>query len=82
MSDTVAVGRSAPDFTLPGTDGTAPPSDGTGMHFAMVSPAGLFDLATPSHPITGDDTWHHVAVTSTAPWPRVSFTRATSRYPH
>jgi hypothetical protein len=40
--------------------------DGTnqhGMHFAMVSPGGIFDIATTSPPIAGDDTWHHVAVT-------------------
>lgn len=34
-----------------------------GMHFAMVSPGGVFDMFTPTPPIAGDDTWHHVAVT-------------------
>jgi hypothetical protein len=34
-----------------------------GMHFAMVSPGGVFDMATDTPPIAGDDTWHHVAVT-------------------
>jgi hypothetical protein len=33
------------------------------MHFAMVSPGGVFDMATDTPPIAGDDTWHHVAVT-------------------
>jgi hypothetical protein len=39
------------------------PSDGTGMHVGMTSPAGTFDMATTSPPISGDNTWHHVAVT-------------------
>ena len=39
------------------------PTDGTGMHFAMVSPNGVFDLVSPSAPVAGDDTWHNVAVT-------------------
>jgi hypothetical protein len=39
------------------------PSDGKGMHFAMVSPKGVLDMVTPSAPVPGDDTWHHVAVT-------------------
>ncbi|MCE9578312.1 MAG: LamG domain-containing protein [Deltaproteobacteria bacterium] len=39
------------------------PTDGTGMHFAMVSPAGLFDLVTPTVPLAADAQWHHVAVT-------------------
>jgi len=34
-----------------------------GMHFAMVSPGGIFDMATATPPIAGDDTWHHAAVT-------------------
>lgn len=38
------------------------PSDGAGMHFAMVSPHGAFDLVSPTVPFT-DDEWHHVAVT-------------------
>jgi hypothetical protein len=33
------------------------------MHFAMVSPGGIFDMVTATPPITADDTWHHVAVT-------------------
>ena len=32
------------------------------MHFAMVSPHGVFDLVSPTVPFT-DDAWHHVAVT-------------------
>jgi Concanavalin A-like lectin/glucanases superfamily len=39
------------------------PTDGAGMHFAMVGPNGAFDMVAPSAPIAGDDTWHHVAVT-------------------
>ena len=39
------------------------PTDGTGMHFAMVSPAGVFDLVSASPPVAADDTWHNVAVT-------------------
>jgi Concanavalin A-like lectin/glucanases superfamily len=39
------------------------PTDGTGMHFAMVAPSGVFDLVTPTEPIPADDAWHHVAVT-------------------
>lgn len=39
------------------------PSDGAGMHFAMVAPTGVFDLISPTVPFAGDDTWHHVAVT-------------------
>lgn len=39
------------------------PNDGTGMHFAMKSPAGTFDLATTTPPIAADSTWHHVAIT-------------------
>ena len=38
------------------------PTDGTGMHFAMVSPNGVFDLVSPTAPIK-DNNWHHVAVT-------------------
>lgn len=38
------------------------PTDGTGVHFAMVSPAGLFDLVTTA-PMAADSMWHHVAVT-------------------
>ncbi|HVK72767.1 MAG TPA: LamG domain-containing protein [Kofleriaceae bacterium] len=41
------------------------PTDGAGMHFAMVSPSGLFDLVAPA-PFPGDGTWHHVAVTMDA----------------
>jgi len=42
------------------------PSDGAGMHFAMVAPTGLFDLISPTVPFAGDNTWHHVAVTVAA----------------
>ncbi|HVK83314.1 MAG TPA: LamG domain-containing protein [Kofleriaceae bacterium] len=42
------------------------PSDGAGMHFAMVSPNGLFDLVSPTVPFAGDGSWHHVAVTVAA----------------
>jgi hypothetical protein len=42
------------------------PSDGAGMHFAMVAPTGIFDLVSPTKPLVGDDTWHHVAVTVAA----------------
>ena len=38
------------------------PTDGTGMHFAMISPNGGLDLISPSAPIQ-DNNWHHVAVT-------------------
>lgn len=38
-----------------------------GMHFAMVSPGGVFDMVTATPPVAGDDTWHHVAVTVTDP---------------
>jgi hypothetical protein len=39
-------------------------TDGTGMHLGMAAPGkGAFDLATDTQPITGDDVWHHVAVT-------------------
>jgi len=35
------------------------------MHFAMFKPGVAFDMftTTPTPPIAGDDTWHHVAVT-------------------
>jgi hypothetical protein len=39
------------------------PTDGTGMHFAMVSAAGVFDMVTATPPIAADSAWHHVAVT-------------------
>jgi hypothetical protein len=39
------------------------PSDGGGMHFAMVSPAGIFDLVATGTSVPADSTWHHVAVT-------------------
>lgn len=39
------------------------PSDGTGMHIGMASPAGTFDMVTPTPPITADGEWHHLAVT-------------------
>lgn len=39
------------------------PTDGAGVHFAMVSPTGVFDLVSTTQPLAGDDTWHHVAVT-------------------
>lgn len=42
------------------------PSDGTGMHFAMVSENGVFDLASPTVPFTADGMWHHVAATVAA----------------
>ena len=42
------------------------PSDGAGMHFAMVSEAGAFDLVSPTVPFTADGMWHHVAATVAA----------------
>ncbi|MCE9578310.1 MAG: LamG domain-containing protein [Deltaproteobacteria bacterium] len=39
------------------------PTDGAGMHFAMVAPSGVFDLVSPTPPIAADGAWHHVAVT-------------------
>jgi len=39
------------------------PTDGVGMHFAMVAPSGVFDLVSPTPPIAADSAWHHVAVT-------------------
>jgi hypothetical protein len=39
------------------------PTDGMGVHFAMVSPTGVFDLASTTQPLTAGDAWHHVAVT-------------------
>jgi hypothetical protein len=39
------------------------PTDGAGMHFAMVAPTGVFDMVTASPPIPADSAWHHVAVT-------------------
>lgn len=42
------------------------PSDGAGMHFAMVSEHGAFDLVSPSVPFAADGSWHHVAVTVAA----------------
>src|SRR5262249_54963135 len=39
------------------------PTDGAGMHFAMVAPTGIFDLVSPTQPIAADDAWHHVAAT-------------------
>ncbi len=39
------------------------PSDGTGMHFAMVSENGAFDLFSSTVPVTDDGMWHHVAAT-------------------
>lgn len=41
------------------------PTDGAGVHFAMVSPNGVFDLIGPSS-LPSDDAWHHVAVTVAA----------------
>lgn len=34
-----------------------------GMRFAMFKPNVAFDMFTPTPPVAGDDTWHHVAVT-------------------
>ena len=57
------------DFgTGPGSSMYLTPFDdrGTGNHgmrFAMFSPTAAFDMFTPTPPIAGDDTWHHVAVT-------------------
>lgn len=42
------------------------PSDGAGMHFAMISENGAFDLVSPSVPVTADGEWHHVAATVAA----------------
>lgn len=42
------------------------PSDGAGMHFAMVSEHGAFDLVSPGVPFAGDGSWHHVAATVAA----------------
>ena len=42
------------------------PTNGTGMHFGMRSPAGTFDLETTTVPVPADSTWHHVAVTMDA----------------
>ena len=39
------------------------PTDGMGVHFAMVSPHGVFDLKSTTPPLPGDDMWHHLAVT-------------------
>jgi hypothetical protein len=42
------------------------PTDGTGTHFAMVAPSGIFDLVSTTPAIPADAAWHHVAVTVTA----------------
>ncbi len=42
------------------------PSDGAGMHFAMVSENGAFDLVSPTVPLGADGMWHHVAATVAA----------------
>ncbi len=42
------------------------PSDGAGMHFAMVSENGAFDLVSPTVPVSADGMWHHVAATVAA----------------
>lgn len=51
-----------------GTSNTAfvylAPTDGVGMHFAMVSASGVFDLIAPDPLPSG--AWHHVAVTMDA----------------
>jgi hypothetical protein len=39
------------------------PTDGAGVHFAMVSPTGVFDLISASQPLAADSNWHHLAVT-------------------
>jgi len=39
------------------------PTDGAGMHFAMVAESGVFDLVTATPPLAADDSWHHVAAT-------------------
>ena len=39
------------------------PTDGAGVHFAMVSPTGVFDLVSATQPLAADSAWHHVAVT-------------------
>jgi hypothetical protein len=39
------------------------PTDGAGVHFAMVSPSGVFDLVSSTQPLAAGNTWHHVAVT-------------------
>jgi hypothetical protein len=41
------------------------PTDGAGMHFAMVSEQGIFDLVAPT-PVAADGAWHHVAATVAA----------------
>jgi len=50
-----------------GTDAThalfLEPTNGTGMHVGMKSPAGSFDMVTPTPPVPADSTWHHVAIT-------------------
>jgi hypothetical protein len=42
------------------------PSDGAGMHFAMVAPTGVFDLVSPTVPVAADGNFHHLAVTVAA----------------
>ncbi|HVK72768.1 MAG TPA: LamG domain-containing protein [Kofleriaceae bacterium] len=38
------------------------PTDGTGTHVGMQSPAGTFDLVTTAPAIADDGEWHHVAL--------------------
>jgi hypothetical protein len=52
------------DFTIGDTHALyLAPTDGTGMHFGMRSPAGTFDMVHPQTIVKGDAIWHHVAVT-------------------
>jgi hypothetical protein len=64
LNDTTTVWQHI--FNFGASNGTAfinmVPTDGAGMHFAMVSPAGAFDLVSATPPIA-DNNWHHVAVT-------------------
>jgi hypothetical protein len=47
------------------------PTDGAGMHFAMVAPTGVFDLVSATQPLAADGMWHHVAVTVDASMVRI-----------
>ncbi len=61
--DAYATNSKVFDFGSTTTDLYLAPTDGSGMHVGLMSPAGTLDLVTAAPPIPANSTWHHVAVT-------------------
>ena len=61
--DAYATNSKVFDFGSATTDIYLAPTDGSGMHVRLMSPAGTLDLVTAAPPIPANSTWHHVAVT-------------------